>query len=153
MSIESQAHFIERVLNAVNRLSLLKPGIVKAITFAANNRDAAQLTDEEYSDVMDVFQDFIPEHLIDPNQWWFGHYWSSGHTCSKCREISQAFPCDAPVTDQQLEAIAQHMTQGHAPDCSARTAYAFSGLKVCIALRGLIDSEKTQLSQPEGAAQ
>lgn len=153
MSIESQALFIERVLKAVSRLSLLKPGVVKAITFAANNCEAVQLTESEYCDVMDVFQDFIPERLIDPNQWWFGHYWSSGHTCSKCREISQRFPCDAPMTDQQFEASAQHMTQGHDPSCSAHNVHSFSGLKVCMALHGLLNNEANELSQAEGGAQ
>lgn len=153
MNIESQFRFIENVLKTMSHLALLKPGIVKAITFAANNSTAVQLTDDEYADVMDVFQDLIPERLIDPNQWWFGHYWSSGHTCSKCREISHLFPCDEPVSDQSFDSTVESMKQGHEPDCNARTAHEFSGLKVCIALRGLIDSEKSQLSQQEGGAQ
>ncbi|HEY6527110.1 MAG TPA: hypothetical protein VIZ65_00330 [Cellvibrionaceae bacterium] len=136
MSIESKFRFIENVLKTMGHLELLKPGIVKAITFAANNHETVQLTDDEYADVILVFQNFIPAHLIDPNQWWLIHYLSSGLTCSKCLEIFHSFPC-APMTERSFDAITQSMAQGHDDDCSARNAHSFLGVAAGMALHGL----------------
>jgi len=114
------------------KVQMLSLGGIKAITYAANHPEIFERDQEAYSDVMDIFQDHIPYQLIDCNQWWFGHYWSSGRTCSKCREIAQMFPCNEPVSDQHFEAMTQRMTAGHDPSCSAHNVHSFFGLKVCV---------------------
>jgi len=110
--------------------AILTAGVIKAITFAANNPTQAGIHSEaEYNHIMDVFQDHIPHTLIDPNQWWFCHYLSSGRTCNKCLEISALSQCDAPTLGQHLKAMSRNKTSGHDPSCSARNAHSFLGLR------------------------
>lgn len=112
--------------------AVLSTGGIKAITYAANHPEIFDGDWDSYHEVMDIFQDHIPHNLIDCNQWWFGHYWSSGRKCNKCLEVSRLFPCDEPVSDQRFEAITQNMISGHDQDCSARNVHSFYGLKVCV---------------------
>lgn len=115
--------------------AVLTRGVVDAITYAINHRGVvAEVGSDEYAQLMDFYQDWIPRELIDCNQWWLGHYWSSGHTCSKCHEVVNWFRCGVQDLDQRLLEAAQSMTSGHAPDCSARNVTSFDGVKVCLSL-------------------
>lgn len=110
-------------------------GVIDAIAYAVNHPGVvADTGTDEYSDLMNLFQDWIPHQLIDCNQWWIGHYWSSGHTCSKCRELVQLFRCDERELDQRLEVAIQSMTSGHAPYCNVRSTCSFEGVKICLTL-------------------
>ena len=111
-------------------------GVIDAIAYAVNHPGVvAGIGTDEYNDLMNLFQDWIPHELIDCNQWWICHYWSSGHTCSKCRELVQLFQCDEQEWDQRLKVAIQSMTSGHAPFCSVRSTCSFEGLKVSLTLK------------------
>lgn len=123
--------------------AVLTPGVIAAIAYAVNHPGVVVERDSaEYSDLMDMFQDWIPFELIDCNQWWFGHYWSSGHSCKKCQEIVHLFRYGVPGQDQRLEAIYQSMTSDHAPDCNARNVSTFDGLRVCLSFHQGTDGHK-----------
>ncbi len=126
----------------------LTPGVSAALAFAANNPGvvAAPGTDA-YSDIMDAFQD-VPHELVNCNQWWLSHYSSSARTCSKCREVLEAFPCGEPISDQQLEAIALHISEGHEPGCSAHNASSLSGLECLKSLPILSNSPVVSTTTP-----
>ncbi len=117
-------------------------GVAQAIAYALNHPGVvASLGSDEYCDLMTLFQDYIPQHLIDPTQWWSCHYLYSGRTCSKCLEIAHLSPCDEPAQAHHLLTIVQNMSSGHAADCSVR-----SGLF----LRGLYVSETLGMAWPKG---
>lgn len=110
-------------------------GVIDAIAYAINHPGVvADVGTDEYNDLLNLFQDWIPFELIDCNQWWLGHYWSSGHTCSKCRELVHWFRCDEQGLDQRLEEAIRNMTSGHAPGCNVRNTCTFDGVKICLAL-------------------
>ena len=115
--------------------AVLTKGVIDAIAYAINHPGVvADIGCDEYSHLMDAFQDWIPRALIDHNQWWIGHYWSSARTCSECRELVHLFRDDALTPDQRLMAAGQRNFLDHGADCSARKASSFSGVRVCLSL-------------------
>lgn len=126
------------------KAAMLSEGVVKSITYAANNPHIFDGDMDSYHDVMDVFQDHIPYELIDCNQWWFSHYLSSGRKCNKCLEIAHLFPCDEQVSDRHFESMTQNMILGHDPSCSAHNVHSFVGLKVCMARFSLMTKKPIQ---------
>jgi hypothetical protein len=110
-------------------------GVVDAIAYAINHPGVvADLGSDEYNHLMDVFQDFIPQELIDHNQWWSCHYLSNGRKCNGCLEIAKTPPCDEPEEVAHLLTNAQCMISHHAADCSVRNGSTFEGLMVCESL-------------------
>ena len=113
--------------------AVLTRGVVDAITYAVNHPGVVyEFGSDEYSHLMDMFQDWIPHELINHNQWWIGHYWSSGHKCNECQQLVSLFRCDELTVDQRLEAASQRNFLDHAPCCSARKISSFDGVRVCL---------------------
>jgi hypothetical protein len=127
----------------------LTKGVVDAIAYAINHPGVvADLGSEEYNHLMDMFQDFIPQELIDHNQWWSCHYLSNGHKCSKCHEIAQVSPSDEPDAAANLYATLRNLISGHADACSLHNGCTFEGLIVCLTL----NSPNAALSRRRPAA-
>ncbi|HSX49916.1 MAG TPA: hypothetical protein VLF09_03100 [Cellvibrio sp.] len=112
----------------------LMGGLVASLAYAANNPGAvAELGTPLYASIMDTFQAL--DHSIVPcSQWWISHYWSSGHKCSKCREVADLFPRGEPMTAQRFEAITQNIATHHDPSCSFHSECTYQGLRVCLTL-------------------
>jgi hypothetical protein len=117
--------------------ALLTPGGIAAIAYAINHPGIVGVPGtDEYNNLMDLFQDWIPYELIDCSQWWIGHYWSSGHRCNECRQLVELFRCDELTPDQRLQAASLRSVSDHAPDCSARKISSFEGVRVCLSFHG-----------------
>jgi len=115
--------------------AVLTKGVIGAIAYAVNHPGTvADLGSDEYHQLMDMFQDWVPFKLIDHNQWWSCHYLSSGRRCSKCFEIARLSPCDGQDEVRHLQARVRNMILGHADDCSVRNGCTFEGLMVCLTL-------------------
>lgn len=109
-------------------------GVVASLAHAANNPGVvAELGTPLYGCIMDTFQAL--DHSIVPcSQWWISHYWSSGRTCNRCREVVDLFPHGAPMTAQRFEAITRNIATHHDPSCSFHSECTYQGLRVCLTL-------------------
>ena len=77
--------------------AVLTKGVAMAIAYAAWHPEVVggEAT-EEYLEIMDAFQDWMPARLIPENLWWSGHSWSSGRKCNVChRDGHEVAQCDA----------------------------------------------------------
>ena len=109
-------------------------GVVASLAYAANNPGVvAELGTPLYASIMDTFQAL--DHSIVPcSQWWISHYWSSGRTCNRCREVVDLFPRDVPMTVRHFEAITRNISIHHDPACSFHSECTYQGLRVCLTL-------------------
>lgn len=86
---------------------MLTKGVALAIAYAAWHPEVAGGDgSEEYLEIMDAFNDWMPHHLIPENLWWSGHSWSSGRKCTVChRNPHQVAQCDAHANGLPIGAM------------------------------------------------